>query len=96
MARRMAFGAQDASGIIDLDHLIILINATTTGINRKRVLIDDLLGPISDLRRLVSWRHELRRKVSEGSRGGLNLAIISLAASPRKDRSHSGCSRQTL
>ena len=65
MARRMVFGAQDASEIVDLDHLVVLISTTTTDIDRERVLIDDLWGSISDLRRLVSWRHKLRKKVSE-------------------------------
>ena len=88
----MVFRAQDANGIVDLDHLVVLISTTTTDIDRERVLIDNLWGPISDLR-----RHEFHRKVSEGVSGGiLNSAIISLVASPRKDRSHSRCSPQML
>ena len=66
MAGRMVFGAQDANRIVDLDHLVVLISTTTSGIDRKRILIDDLWGLISDLKRLVSWRHELRRKVRDG------------------------------
>ena len=64
----MVFRAQDPSRIVDLDHLIILINsATTTGINRKRVLIDDLWGLIRDLWRLVGRWHELNKGIIEGS-----------------------------
>ena len=66
MARRMVIEAQDAGRIVNLDHLVFLISSTTTTcIDRKRVLIDDLWGPIRNLRRLVSRGNELRRKVSE-------------------------------
>ena len=66
MIGRMVFGAQDASRIVDLDHLVVLIKSTTTaGIDCRRVLIDDLWGPISDLRSLVDWGHELHRRIIE-------------------------------
>ena len=63
----MVFGDQDASGVINLHHLVVLI--TTTDSDCKRVLIDNLRGPINDLRKLATWRHELRKKVSERGLG---------------------------
>ena len=90
--------AQDSSWIVDLDNLVVLISSTTTtSIDRRRVLIDDLWGQISDLNRLVSEGTNFTgRSVKEVYGGALNSAIISLAASPRKDRSHSRCSCQML
>ena len=43
MAGRMVFEAQDASRIVNLHHLVILIGTTTTtSSDRERVLIDNL------------------------------------------------------
>ena len=68
--RKTSIRAQDANRIINLHHLVILFSsATTTGCDHRRVLIDNLRMLISDLKRLVSWRHELRKKVSERGLG---------------------------
>ena len=92
----MVFGAQNPSRIVDLNHIVVLIGSTIiVNIDRMRVFVDDLWGLISDLWIMVGRRHELRKRIIERT-GALNLAIISLAASLRNDRSHSGCSRQTL
>ena len=58
--------AQDASRVIDLHHLVVLISSPiTAGCNRNRVLIDNLGRPISDLGRLVSQGQEVRRKLRQ-------------------------------
>ena len=62
---RTLIGAQDASRVIDLHHFIVLDTSTIAiGCDRSRVLVDNLWGSISDLKRLVSWRHELHRRIS--------------------------------
>ena len=64
----MVFTAQDPGRIIDLNQLIVLVSSTTTtGIDRRRVFVDDLWGLVGDLWRLVSRRHELYRRIIGGS-----------------------------
>ena len=64
----MVFTAQDPGRIIDLNQLIVLVSSTTTtGIDRRRVFVDDLWGLVGDLWRLVGRSHELCRRIIEGS-----------------------------
>ena len=60
----MVLGAQNPSRIVDLHHLVVLINSTTSvSIDRKKVFIDDLWGLVSDLWRLVDRGHKLRERI---------------------------------
>ena len=64
----MVFRAQDPGRIVDLNQLIVLISSTTTAsIDRRRVFVDDLWGLVGNLWRLVSRRHELRRRIIDRS-----------------------------
>ena len=64
----MIFRAQDPDRIVDLNQFIILISSTTTtGIDRRRVFIDDLWGLVGNLWRLVGRGHELHKRIIERS-----------------------------
>ena len=68
MARRMVFRAQDPSKIVDMNQLVVLVSSTTTAeIDRGRVFVDDLWGLINNLWRLIRKKHELCRRIIEGS-----------------------------
>ena len=92
-ARWTIFGAQDPSKVVDLNQLVVLISITTTSsINHRRIFIDVLWGLVGDLGRLVGRGTNSVGGFLRGVSGGaLNSATIFLAASLRKDRSHSGC-----
>ena len=69
---RMVLKAHNPNRIVDLDHLVVLISSTTTtGIDRRRVFIDDLWGLVSDLWRLVCRGHKLCRRIIDRSLWGL-------------------------
>ena len=64
----MILGAQNPCKIVNLHHFVILISLTTSAdIDGRRVFIDDLWRLVRDLWRLVSWRHELHRRIIEMS-----------------------------
>ena len=64
--KKKSVKAQDASRVINLHHFIVLISSPiTAGCDRSRVLIDNLGRLISDLRRLVNWRHELHKRLRQ-------------------------------
>ena len=62
----MVFGAQDPSGVIYLNQVVVLINTTTTaGVDHRRIFINDLWRLVGDPGRLVGRRDELRRRIIE-------------------------------
>ena len=64
----MVFEAQDLSRIVDLNHLI----------DSRKVFIDDLMGLVSDLQRLVGRRHKLHMRIVKRISGG----VLNSATSP--------------